>query len=270
MYPTHFDTIDDRTAHCVSGNTLTPGDYPVGMFFTHPLATDVQFFLHYLPTPRHRLAHACHAGLNQARRLAELSQRTTARYVAEKKLLGRADIETLSHLDPSVLSQFGGEYFMAVDDQYVTSRPRLEASANHAALCLVLFDEGTHEAIEGLMQAIRAERFLQAPGELNYPWVAALVISQRDPWPDLDQWLAGLVPSEEPLVQSDAQGPQLGATAAAILLARHGRMSFEFEIQAVEGFPTELGLIGYRYATADAPQRVLAWWDDERALDVQP
>ena len=36
--PTHFDRIDDQTAHCVSGNSLLPGDYSVGVAFaaTHP------------------------------------------------------------------------------------------------------------------------------------------------------------------------------------------------------------------------------------------
>src|SRR4029078_5820862 len=33
---THFDRIDDKTAHCVSGNNLTPGDYPVGGAIPHP------------------------------------------------------------------------------------------------------------------------------------------------------------------------------------------------------------------------------------------
>ena len=28
---TFFDKIDDTTAHCVSGNSLAPGDYPVGI-----------------------------------------------------------------------------------------------------------------------------------------------------------------------------------------------------------------------------------------------
>ena len=34
--PSHFDRIDDRVAHCVSGNSLSPGDYPVGVAFPHP------------------------------------------------------------------------------------------------------------------------------------------------------------------------------------------------------------------------------------------
>ncbi len=33
---THFDRIDDLTAHCVSGNSLTEGNYPVRIAIPHP------------------------------------------------------------------------------------------------------------------------------------------------------------------------------------------------------------------------------------------
>ena len=35
-HPSHFDRADDHVAHCVSGNSLTPGDYPVGVAFPAP------------------------------------------------------------------------------------------------------------------------------------------------------------------------------------------------------------------------------------------
>ena len=48
----HFDSINEQTAHCVSGNALSPGDYPVDVFFPHPRQEDAQFHLVNLPTPR--------------------------------------------------------------------------------------------------------------------------------------------------------------------------------------------------------------------------
>ncbi len=33
---THFDRIDEQTAHCVTGNSLTEGDYPVRVGIPHP------------------------------------------------------------------------------------------------------------------------------------------------------------------------------------------------------------------------------------------
>ena len=46
----HFDRIDESTAHCVSGNALSPGDYPVDVFLGHPRQEDAQFHLVNLPT----------------------------------------------------------------------------------------------------------------------------------------------------------------------------------------------------------------------------
>jgi hypothetical protein len=57
--PSHFDRIDDQTAHCVSGQNLSPGDYPVGVAIPHPdLRLDGAAFFHLvnLPTPRRRMA----------------------------------------------------------------------------------------------------------------------------------------------------------------------------------------------------------------------
>ena len=57
MKPTHFDRADDRVAHYVSGNSLSPGDYPVGEAFPHPLVEHGFFHLVNLPTPRRRMAY---------------------------------------------------------------------------------------------------------------------------------------------------------------------------------------------------------------------
>src|SRR5581483_3855094 len=72
----HFDSIDDQTAHCVSGNSLSPGDYPVGVFFPHPLTLEACFQLVNLPTPRKRMAYEYYVKRDESLRRAEISQRT--------------------------------------------------------------------------------------------------------------------------------------------------------------------------------------------------
>ena len=39
--PVLFDRVDDHVAHCVSGNSLSPGDYPVGEAFPPPKLSGV-------------------------------------------------------------------------------------------------------------------------------------------------------------------------------------------------------------------------------------
>src|SRR5262249_16645243 len=139
-------------------------------------------------------------------------------------------------------------YFLTVDD---SRYPQGEAQfvgnlSRHLNLCCMLARSGRHEAIPGLMQAIKAKRFSDAPPETPYdwPWVAVLCIAIHDPWPEVNQFLADLVPREQPLMrtntaegqtrpvfpvppgQSDVvpepKAPDLGATAASLLLSRHG------------------------------------------------
>ena len=62
MRSTHFSSIDDTTAHCVSGNSLAPGDYPVGVAIpvTHPQADyreNRMFQLINLPNARQRMLY---------------------------------------------------------------------------------------------------------------------------------------------------------------------------------------------------------------------
>src|SRR5262249_10579265 len=99
---THFDHIDDRTAHCVSGNSLTPGDYPVGVAIPHPEGRDVIFHLLNLPTPRRRLAYTYRAKRDEGTRLKELSQRTVDQVLADKRILSEQEITILMQLDSAV------------------------------------------------------------------------------------------------------------------------------------------------------------------------
>ena len=92
-------------------------------------------------------------------------------------------------------------------------------------ICACLAAEGTKDAIPGLTKAIAQERFLPATNHAPYRlhWLAALSIAARDPWPEVDAWLADRIGQSEPLVGSEASAPELGATAAALLLGRHGQ-----------------------------------------------
>ena len=57
MNPTHFDRIDENVAHCVTGNSLSEGDYPVRIAIGYPdmPGKERMFYLTNLPTARRRL-----------------------------------------------------------------------------------------------------------------------------------------------------------------------------------------------------------------------
>ena len=57
QFPSEFDRCDDHLAHCVSGNSLSPGDYPIGIAFLHPRQPGAFFHLVNLPTTQRRLAY---------------------------------------------------------------------------------------------------------------------------------------------------------------------------------------------------------------------
>ncbi|HEY5311236.1 MAG TPA: hypothetical protein VIK18_01910, partial [Pirellulales bacterium] len=81
----YFDRCDDHKAHCVSGNSLSPGDWPVGVFFPHPLTLDAMFHLVNLPTPRRRMAYEYEVRHSERQRLAELSEHTLQVLLAAKR-----------------------------------------------------------------------------------------------------------------------------------------------------------------------------------------
>ncbi|MCR4415109.1 MAG: hypothetical protein NUV77_22035, partial [Thermoguttaceae bacterium] len=64
--------------HCVSGQNLAPGDYPVGVAFPHPKQPGYFFHLVNLTTPRRKMANQYVVEMPAAKRLAELSRRTFA------------------------------------------------------------------------------------------------------------------------------------------------------------------------------------------------
>jgi hypothetical protein len=294
--PSHFDRIDDKTAHCVSGQNLSPGDYPVGVAIPHPKQPGYFFHLVNLTTPRHKLAYGYVTQNTEKKRLADISRRTFDRLLALRRPLDPADLPVFAVLDPRELSRFAGRFFEVVDDQPLPEKARENLPtwqpvgppgprpayrpgvgppnspgwqlSQHRCLCVLLAANGTREAAPGLLRAVAAKRFLpptpSAPEKLE--WIAALAIAQRDPWPQADAWLGSLLGNTDALVIQQEAAPQLGATAAAILLERHREEPGQFGILPGDDsrFPT-VRLAGYRFASPEARDKVQRWWREHEA-----
>ena len=144
--PTHFDRIDDHTAHCVSGNSLTPGDYPVGVAIPNPNpAYEVMYYLVNLPTPRRRLAYDYHLKRDESERLADISQRTLDDFLAKRRPLDELHVMMLRQLDPRTVSRFVGPYFQSCAGRAVANRRRRRrppgrADAARRDLCHAVHD----------------------------------------------------------------------------------------------------------------------------------
>jgi len=118
-----------------------------------------------------------------------------------------------------------------------------------------------------LIEAIDKGNFLPPTSREPYhlQWLAALAIAQRDPWPEVDDWLAGLIPRTDPLIEGRRQGPQLGATAAAILLKRHQKTPGKFFLAvSKELLLQRCRLEGYYYGSPQAPEAILKWWKQQQ------
>jgi hypothetical protein len=279
--PIEFDPANDRVAHCVSANVLTPGkDYPVGEAIPHPTNSNCFYYMVYLPTARSRMARLYAPEGDDAQRLAAISRRTLARVLAEKHPMNEAEVEMLSALDPGEVSRFAGKYFLLVDDRSLDPAPPRPGSPFDApprdglggrpgrfgTICRWLAVNGTKDAVPGLLEAMAKKRFLpptrRAPFDL--PWLALLSLAARDPWPETDAFLADLLGNKRSLkVRTNA--PELGATAAAVLLGRHGKQPGEFDLEEVpEPHMYLMHVPGYRFAAEDGRKRVRAWWDQTK------
>jgi len=268
--PSHFDRIDDRTAHCVSGNTLTPGDYPSGIAFLHPLRDDAFFHLVNLPTPRRRMAYAYHVKVDERTRLALITRRTIERFEADHRVLSPNELKVLDSLDLSQVSGFAGRYLAAATPQ----------TASNAAACVEyvadwLAEKGTAEGSAGLVRAIVRADTDRWPLTLRQAlWHAGLTIAARTPWPHVDTWLAGLARRTERL--DEETDSQLGATACGLLLVHHRETPERFGLVATGARVASITTApspevqGYRFATAESPAAILRWWKDKREAVKSP
>lgn len=296
--PTHFDRIDDRVAHYVTGNSLTPGDYPVGVAFPHPKQEESFFCLVNLPTPRRRMAYAYRVQIDESKRLASLSRRTLDRFLADKHALTELEVLMLGELDPAEVSRFAGRYFLLLDDGALPDlgMPRPGGRPSRFGLiCAQLALDGTKDAMPGLADAIAKNVFQPRTPDAPYRfhWLAALSIAARDPWADVDAWLATVIdadkqgtaeklaenggrivegltggdddPFAEPSDGANISSAELGATAAALLLSRHGRVPALFDLQpAADPLLTKLHVDGYRFGADEARAKVRQWWEKEK------
>ena len=222
----HFDRIDDHSAHCLSGSSLCPGDYPVGVAFPHPRQPGAFFHLVNLPTIQRRLAYEyLVTQQSESQRLSDISRRTLAAFLAARRALDDEQITMLDQLDAASVSRFVGAYFQVVPDS-----PREEtegpfgALTRHGLVCMWLAQHGTAEALHGLVDADVQHRFADPDSQRPFRlcWVTALAIARREAGPDVDAWLAAQIDRKETL--EVGSNSEVGATAAAMLLARHKQL----------------------------------------------
>ncbi len=284
--PSHFDRIDDQTAHCVSGQNLSPGDYPVGVAFPHPKQPGYLFQLVNLTSPRRLMAYQYVCEMPIGARLAALSRRTFQWMLARRQPLSAAELNMLRLLDRVELSRFAGAFLELVEDQPIPederarlpdaawpagaladelapARGRVGETSRHGTLCEVLVQVGTPEAVPGLLRAIQAERLLpprpSAPYRLDV--VAVLAIAARNPSPESEAWLGALLARTEPLVLGPQAPPEIAATAGAMLLQRHGQVPSEFGLQPAEDpYLSAAAVPGYRATSAEGLARLRQWW----------
>jgi hypothetical protein len=172
-------------------------------------------------------------------------------------------------LDPGAVSRFAGPYFEKVTDRYLESGGGNLAGQEtlHTVIAGVLLTVGTHEAVPALEKLARDER-TQKPNHDNpfaIAWIAALAIAQRDPWPGADEWLLSLIDEKAPLVLNADTVPELGGTAAGILLARHQVSPFTFDLEPAgnDAFDRS-SFAGYRFTSDEGPKALRQWWASQK------
>lgn len=240
---TLFDRVDDTKAHCVSGNSLEEGDYPVMEAIPHPSSPGPLFYLTNTPNPRRQMAYRYQLQLqSEQQRLKQITERTLDQWVATGQHINERQVLLLGSMDPTVISQRIGKYFMAVDDRRSERQGEgyfPDDTRHFAKICIVLANIGTRHAAPGLLNAMEKDRFLPpTSGEERLEWAALLAIAARDPWEGLDAWLLEQVTSDLRLshysVEEAAEwDATLGACAAALFLKRRGLDPEEHGLQAL-------------------------------------
>jgi hypothetical protein len=264
---TFFDYCDDKRAHCVTGNTLRTGDYPVRSAIPHPDGQPTFFYLISLPTPRDRLLYQYSTDRSEAVRLREIAETTCNTFLTKTRKFVEEDVRVLELLDQAVVGHFAGEFFSKVDDAPLAglgSNLLIGHTSVHGAICCALAKTGTKDAAPGIIKAIESNRILPPDEAATYqmPMIALLAIAERDPWDGVEAWLhKQLEREDEPLVTNVDPAPDLAATAAAILGERLGQSPQALGLTVVgEGFCQHVGLATYRFENAERREIVLKWF----------
>jgi hypothetical protein len=269
---THFDRIDDETAHCVTGNSLTEGDYPVRVAIPHPEpGRDAMFYLTNLPTPRSRLAYEYSLRRHESERLAEITKRTLDYFLKRQTALSEVEILLFAQLEPRAVSRFVGEYFAAVPNAPLVATPNGLNNQNsvYGGICTMMSRTGTREAAPALEKLARSGTLGKPvyPNRVEVAWVALLAIAARDPWPEIDPWLAGLIDETWPLTTDPDMPPEVGASAAGLLLDRHGAAVRLFGLGiAGESATDAFQFYGYRFTSPRDRQDVKRWWKKQQTI----
>lgn len=283
--PSLFDRCDEKTAHCVSGNSLAPGDHPVGVFFPHPseLQQNAMFHLVNLPTPRRRLAYEFIFPISKKsdeeldrisdRRRGPITRRTVDYLLAQKRLLTVREIDTFQYLDPIEASRFIEPYLSTINDErYEDGSPTSFGNGSlHGWFAYQMTNVGTPEAGRGLAAAIDKGRFLEPTAVKPYrvEWAAVLDLARMAPWPDVDRWLADHLDRKEALKIDEPESADIGASCAALLLERHSVDPASFDLEHCEFDELiDLEQPGYRFAKPEGRESVKAWWREKRRDDA--
>ncbi|MEX2141289.1 MAG: hypothetical protein WD894_18635 [Pirellulales bacterium] len=247
MRPTCFDRVADDFVLCATGNALRPGEYPLGVAYPHPREQAAFFHLVSLPTARERLIYQYETqSLDAGARLSAVTERTLAPALAGKRPLDDSQLWLLGQLDQPTVARLLRTYFAEVPDApFDVSQlaPMLsDVSSVHRTACLMLALDGSHEIVPTLVEAAQSKRFLPLASDepQAMAWIAALTIAAREPWDDVDGWLAGLIQHSDRISFGQGTAGDVGATAAAMLLVRHGEDPAYFGL--VARGPLERGL----------------------------
>lgn len=240
---THFDRVNDKTAHLTTGSNLTEGDYPVGRLFPWEGQNRnlMLFHLVNLPTPRRWMAFEYASQDSGVKRLAMLTRPSLKKIIAEKEPLTEFDGFMLSILDRNAARDFALDYLESVDDAPITIRSRgnLEgpAPSSHLVLCEFLAGYGDVEAAIRLVAAIDKGRVGRNASGVDFAWLAVLSILSSDSSTSADALLYRLAHRNAALIPNEPDAADLGATAAALLMIRKGIPPEEYGLEAVDLTP---------------------------------
>jgi hypothetical protein len=104
--------------------------------------------------------------------------------------------------------------------------------------------------------------------------LAALAIAKRDPWPDVEVWLAANLDNRQTVALATGASDEtatIGAMASAMLARRHGCRPASLGLVRTTDKQMEVfNLYGYRYGKPESIERVRQWWKVQSAAPYAP